>query len=108
LRYIEKKLDKAEVNLNLNNSGNHSSRLGSSRNFDKKLDYLEEKITETTDIALKTEKSVIDLEKFTKLQLNKYSAKRLDSSPRGADHISPGDILEISSLKSKLESFDRK
>jgi len=82
--------------------------LGASKNFDKKLEYLEEKITETTDIALKAEKSVIDLEKFTKLQLNKYSNKRIDSSPRGGDHISPGDILEISSLKTKIESFDRK
>lgn len=99
-------MDKADVNLNFNGSGDVSKRLGSSRNFDNKMEFLEEKITETTDIALKAEKAVIDLEKFTKLQFNK--SRRLESSPRGADHTSPGDLLELSSLKSKIDSFDRK
>jgi len=37
LRYLEQKIDKAEINLN--NSGNISARLGSSsRNIDKKLE----------------------------------------------------------------------
>lgn len=37
LRYLEQKIDKAEINLN--NSGNISARLGSSsRNVDKKLE----------------------------------------------------------------------
>jgi len=35
----------------------------SSRNYDKKIEYIEEKLTETTDISLKAEKSIMDLEK---------------------------------------------
>lgn len=75
LRNTENRLDRLE-------SGNNGAL--SARHSDKKLDYLEEKLIETTEIAIRAEKKTLDLELETRTALERMNLRHEREEPLSA------------------------
>lgn len=99
LRNTENRLDRLE-------SGNNGPL--SARQSDKKFDYLEEKLIETTEIAIRAEKKCIDLELETRTALERINIRHerdepLSGSRRNVDSYLESKIHELSDHQEKID-----
>lgn len=93
LRSLEHRLERLETQSL--SGGQYSARLG-----DKKLEYLEEKLIETTDVALKAEKHCLDLELLLGNQKSKSDGQSNDELKGRVDELEKKTSLKFQKIQS--------
>jgi len=97
LRYVENRLDKLE---------NQSERPLTSRGFDKKLEYLEEKLIESTELAIKAERQSIE---FQSNILNRFDEleRKFNNTTNSKNEINLKNE-NIVDIEKKLSDIEKK